>query len=159
MAHCRLAIKEDAYSLAPRMRQADINEIKASHGVKPLDALLEPFNSYYTGTAYSIISDIDDIVIGMFGSRSTDDSNYGCAWLLSSEELRTQSHKKQFLKQCRKWGNKINKPFRFIYNYVDARNWQSLKWLKFCGFEIITTEKYGLENIDFHLLVRDSKNV
>ena len=41
--YVRQATPEDAHKLAPKMRKADREEIKASHNSTPLNALLFPF--------------------------------------------------------------------------------------------------------------------
>ena len=52
--YVRLAKSDDAHELAPKVRQEDLNEIKASHNASPLQALLHPFKELNHKT-YSII--------------------------------------------------------------------------------------------------------
>ena len=37
-----------------------------------------------------------------------------------------------------------------LYNYVDARNTQAIRWLRWLGFTIMDTEPYGLCGLPFH---------
>ena len=98
--YVRLAKSDDAHELAPKMREADLNEIKASHNASPLQALLHPFKELNHKT-YSIIGTEQEGVIGMFGVVPSDTKQYGVAWLLSSPEL--LNHTLQFLRECPKW--------------------------------------------------------
>ena len=74
---------------------------------------------------YTVIGDTGNI-IGMFGVR-----------------------------QCIDWTEILLQPYDYIYNWVDARNWASLRWLEHCKFEIEETDDaYGYEQRAFHRLVR-----
>ena len=52
--YVRQATPEDAHKLAPKIRKADKEEIKASHNSTPLNALLHPFTQLQHKT-FSII--------------------------------------------------------------------------------------------------------
>ena len=92
--YVRPAVLADALELAPKMRIADREEIKASHGKTPLESLVIPF-TYDRSRNYTIIGTASEGVIGMFGVSPTKDPEYGVAWLLSSEDL--FKHTKQFI--------------------------------------------------------------
>ena len=52
--YVRPAILADALQLAPKMRKADREEIRASNGSSPLEALVIPF-TYKKSRSYTII--------------------------------------------------------------------------------------------------------
>jgi len=53
----------------------------------------------------------------------------------------------------------MGKGYKFLYNFVDERNWQSLKWLQFLGFEPRKKLPYGVENKDFIFVIKEMNNV
>jgi len=152
--YVRPAILADALQLAPKVRIADREEIRASDGKSPLEALVIPF-TYKKGRNYTIIGAVNEGVIGMFGVAPTNDPEYGVAWLLSSENL--FKHTKQFIKECPYWVSQMSEGYTYIYNWVDRRNWKSLKWLQFLGFEAKEEIKqYGVGKLPFLLMIKET---
>ena len=152
--YVRPAILADAIQLAPKMRIADREEIRASNGSSPLEALVIPF-TYKKSRSYTIIGTAKEGVIGMFGVAPTKDPEYGIAWLLSSEDL--FKHTKQFIIECPYWVSQMIKGYTYIYNWVDRRNWKSLKWLQFLGFEAKEEIKqYGVGKLPFLLMIKET---
>ena len=152
--YVRPAILADALQLAPKVRIADREEIRASNGSSPLEALVIPF-TYKEARSYTIIGTAKEGVIGMFGVAPTKDPEYGIAWLLSSETL--FKHTKQFIKECPYWVSQMSEGYTYIYNWVDRRNWKSLKWLQFLGFEAKEEIKqYGVGKLPFLLMIKET---
>jgi hypothetical protein len=127
VAYVRDAQLADVLVLSKTMRKADREEIMASNGVSALEALVTPF-TVKEAMNFSIIGTGDEGVVGMFGCVPSVDPQYGCAWLLQSDKLLT--HRKQFLKECPYWVAKMGEGYDYLYNFVDKRNWVSLKWLQ-----------------------------
>ena len=153
--YVRPAVLADALQLAPKMRVADRAEIKASNGKLPLEALVIPF-TYKKSRNYTIVGTANEGVMGMFGVTPTKDSEYGVAWLLSSEDL--FKHTKQFMKECPYWISQMGNGYEYLYNWIDRRNWKSMKWLQFLGFEPKDEMKqYGVGKLPFLLMVKEVK--
>ena len=151
--YVRPAILKDALELAPKIRKGDREEIQASGNVSPLKALVIPFTQD-RAKIYSVIGTESEGVIGMFGVASCADPEYGVAWMLSSELL--FKHTKQFIKECPQWIEEMGKGYKYLYNFVDKRNWKSLKWLQYLGFEPSTEIKdYGYGKIPFLLMMKE----
>ena len=151
--YVRPAKLEDSLQLAPKIRKGDRQEIMASDGASPLEALVIPFTQK-NAKIYSIIGTKSEGVIGMFGSSPTKEKGYGVVWLLSSEAL--FKHTKQFIKECPKWVNDMSKGYKYVYNFVDERNWKSLKWLQFLGFEPKTKiGDFGIGKMPFLLMMKE----
>ena len=90
----------------------------------------------------------------MFGSCPCGDPDYGVAWMLSSDDL--FKHTKQFIKECPHWINEMGIGYKYLYNFVDKRNWKSLKWLQYLKFEPKTEiGDYGFEKIPFLLMIKE----
>jgi len=152
--YVRKAKLKDALELAPKIRKGDRQEIMASNGATPLEALVIPFTE--EGKIYSIIGSKSEGVIGMFGSVPSKEKGYGVVWLLSSENL--FKHTKQFIKECPKWINEMSNGYEYVYNFVDERNWKSLKWLQFLGFEPKTKiGDFGIGKMPFLLMMKEVK--
>ena len=154
--YVRKAELNDALELAPKMRMGDRKEIMASNGSTPLESLVIPFTQK-GAKIYSIIGTKSEGVIGMFGSTPTNEKDYGVVWLLSSEHL--FRHIKQFIKECPKWVAEMSEGYEYVYNFVDERNWKSLKWLQFLGFE--PKEKignFGVGKMPFLLMIKEVNN-
>ena len=98
--YVRPATIKDALLLAPKVRVADREEIRASNGISPLEALVTPF-SIDKSKNYTIVGTLNEGVIGMFGACPTKDTAYGVAWLISREDLFKQT--KQIMKECPYW--------------------------------------------------------
>ena len=151
--YVRPAVLADVLELAPKMRTADREEIKASHGKTPLESLVIPF-TFKKSETYTIIGTTNEGIVGMFGVTPTKEPEYGTAWLLSSEDL--FKHTKQFIKECPYWVSKMSKGYTYIYNWVDRRNWKSLKWLQFLGFEPKEEVKqFGVGKLPFLLMIKE----
>ena len=68
-------------------------------------------------------------------------------------------HIKQFIKECPKWVAEMSEGYEYVYNFVDERNWKSLKWLQFLGFE--PKEKigdFGVGKMPFLLMMKEVNN-
>ena len=153
--YVRPATIKDALQLAPKVRIADREEIRASDNKSPLEALVVPF-SIDKSKNYTVVGTLNEGVIGMFGACPTKDPAYGVAWLISSEDL--FKHTKQFMKECPYWISQMGNGYEYLYNWVDRRNWKSMKWLQFLGFEPKDEMKqYGAGKLPFLLMVREVK--
>lgn len=154
--YVRPAKLEDSLELAPKIRKGDRQEIMASNGATPLEALVIPFTQK-NAKIYSIIGTKSEGVIGMFGSVPSKEKGYGVVWLLSSEDL--FKHVKQFIKECPKWVAEMSKDYEYVYNFVDERNWKSLKWLQFLGFEPKRKiGDFGIGKMPFLLMMKEVNN-
>ena len=111
--YVRPSIIKDALQLAPKVRIADREEIRASDGKSPLEALVIPF-SIDKSKNYTIVGTLNEGVIGMFGACPTKDPAYGVAWLISSEDL--FKHTKQFMKECPYWISQMGNGYEYLYN-------------------------------------------
>jgi len=140
----RNSIMADVDSLKNKIRQSDVDEIWASNNVDPEEALRR-------GIAESIYccTICNGSPIGIFGIvPETILGNKAVIWMLSSEEIK--KIKVKFLRTNREFIDNMLEFYPYLYNYVDARNEQSLKWLKHCGATIKDeAEPYGVEGKPF----------
>lgn len=150
MGYYRLAKYGDCKVLAPNLRQADKDEVWASHGLGPLEAL--QFSFLLSEEANTIISDNEDI-IGMFGV--TKHGDIGIPWLLMSDDIYQPSHVRQFVPTSKKWVKEVQERYKILVNYVAKDNDKAIKWLRLLGFTFISLEpNYGVNPKPFYEFVR-----
>ena len=137
--------KEDIGYIADNMRRSDIDEIWASNNRLPKEALDIGFKD----SLKCITGLKDNIPVCIFGINP--DSILGRSaviWFLATPNI--IDNKYIFLRQSRKFIDMFLEEYSFLYNFVDDRNKDSIKWLKWCGARINGCVTYGVEKIDFH---------
>ena len=151
MAFMRGATLEDCYSLAPKLRKEDKEEIKANANIKPIDALIQGF--HLSEVPVSIFNDKEEIVC-MLGCCPTNIHSAAIVWLLASDDLK-KDIPLRFLRHSRGVVEIFQKRYPVLYNFIDARNTLHIKWLKWCGFHFINKHyNYGYEKRLFYEFVR-----
>ncbi|MBU4566996.1 MAG: DUF2833 domain-containing protein [Proteobacteria bacterium] len=155
MGYVREATAQDAFELAPKLRQADLDEIEARSGREPINVLLEGIT--YSAVPAAVIGDKEE-VIALFGVTPTPMAGVGAIWLLGSDGLWT--YRWQFLKESRQWVEDLNKAWPVLWNLVYAENELHIKWLKWLGFEFVKLhEKYGVAQKPFWEFIRRNPDV
>jgi hypothetical protein len=147
----RRAVPDDAKALAPRLRAADVQEIKAAIGDPP-EAVLER-SIEWSEPCFAAVKDAET-VIALFGAvPELNDHEIGIVWLLGSDEL--ANHPFYFLRNSRKWVDELQGLYPVLWNCVDARNETHIKWLKWCDFTFLKRiEEYGVERRPFYEFTR-----
>jgi hypothetical protein len=141
---------DDVYDLAPRLRQSDVDEIKASSGLLPEPAL---YFSFKNGAETNTIIASDGEIIGMFGVVSTHDPLIGVPWMLCTDRL--PEIRKEFLPQSLDWVKETNKQYPILFNYVDKRNTKAIRWLRYLGFKFPQlVHEFGVGKKPFYEFVR-----
>jgi len=133
--------------LADDMRTADKNEVFASHGLSPKTAVLSSVSTSDRIVCYFA----NDRLLAIGGVAVTQDGS-GSPWLLSTNYLNDWKHKnlRTFLKCSKSWITEMNDIYPLLENYVDARNTDSITWLKHLGFSFPETiPDYGYSKIPF----------
>jgi hypothetical protein len=136
----------DPELLAPRLRQADRNEISAATGERPLEALERGVvRSLQPMTVVGLFGGKERLM-AMFGAvRETHD--VGAIWMLGSDDL--FDRRVPFLRQSRDWFLHTARPFRLVYNLVDVRNTAHIRWLRWCGCVFGRERLAGVANLPF----------
>ena len=111
------------------LRKADQDELIASTGMKPLDALVySARNSLWTDVAWE--EDTGEIIV-VFGLANIND--VGIPWLVMNPTFK--KYKKLFQRHSKKIIKEMLGTFPFIFNYTDSRNVVHIHWLKYMGFK------------------------
>ena len=145
-SHFRLTTFEDIKYLAPRLRQADKEEILASVGLTPYEALM--FGYLENVIVFTIVNKNNEPV-AIFGINDVG-QNVGAIWLLATDKLKDIQY--SFLRENKKVIDFLNTKYKILWNFVDCRNSLHIKWLKWCGFKFINKQKRGVLNIQIYRL-------
>lgn len=135
----------DAEELAPRLRQADLDEIAAAGHPDPLKALLDSSSI----STHSWTVEINDEVAVMMGVCPISILNgMGCPWLLGSDAV--ARHAGAFIKQTLVYIPIMLEAYPHLFNVVDVRNTKAIRWLKRAGFTLREPIPHGPHNMQFH---------
>jgi len=113
------------------MRKADIDEVFASSGRSPAQALA--FSMRRSSIAYTALVDGRPEV--MFGAGDLNVlAEIGAPWLLGTDAVET--YYMQFLRRSVSWRGQLLARYRVLRNVVDDRNTASKRWLSWLGFKL-----------------------
>jgi hypothetical protein len=141
----RDAEMNDVFQLANNLRESDTQEIWKSHHIKPEAALLGGFQE----SELCFTVERNEKPIAMFGicPPQTLLGNSAIIWLLASPEL--EKVQRAFIKRSRYFIKEMLQRYSMLENWVDVKNIQSIKWLRWCGAKIEEPKPYGVENKPF----------
>jgi hypothetical protein len=142
----REATEQDAYELAPKLRDEDVAEIWAANRATPLDALLLGVRSKY-GKAWTGL-DGNEVKL-MFGvTANSAFTSIGVPWFLSAPL--TPSQDVALARRSIYYVEMMRADFPMLENYTDARHKAAIRWLRWCGFTVEPAEPYGVDKLPFH---------
>lgn len=135
----RPALYVDIPYLAANMRDEDRREVWASSLSRPEAALarsLEVSQFAWTGL-------IENRPAVMFGVGQVSVLSGGAsAWLLGTREI--EKIPRLFLTESRKWVRQMTDRYGRLFNYVDARNRRTIRWLAHLGASFGPARPYGM---------------
>ncbi len=146
---------EHVAPIAENMRREDVEEVLAATGRDPLSALQGSFDASvlcWTGT-------VDGAPACMFGVAPIDIlGGVGAPWLLGTDLV--PANTAPFLRRNKAYVARMLALFPCLFNYVDARNRQSIRWLKWLGFDFDAAPvPYGIEKLPFFRFTMRRANV
>lgn len=134
-----------AMKVAANLREADVAEVWAAGRVTPDQAMLtslEVSKDPQVGLA-------DERPVCVFGVGEWSVlSLKGIPWLLATDEL--PSHARHFLRESKNYMREVKTRYRLLENYVDARNVQAVKWLRWLEFTMEPAKPFGPDRLPFH---------
>lgn len=146
----RPSIEADVKDVAEKLRQPDIDEIKAL-GREPEEALRE---SYFGSEPRCYTTAFKGVPMAMFGVVPfTDHPKWGSIWLLGTDDV-TDGAPISFLKWTKLFFPTLIEPYDMVCNIVDKRNTVHIKWIKWLGFKFIREVKAGPYNKTFYEFAR-----
>lgn len=124
----RLATLEDAFDLAPRLREADRRELEAQ-GLVDFDVVLAESLAM---SDEPLAFEVDGEVLALFGCAPGQ--GYGIPWLLGSESL--FEHPRVLLSLPFDYIPVWLAKYGLLQNMVHGENLRSIRWLRRLGFSI-----------------------
>ena len=152
MDNARISTMDDVYHIAANMRKDDRNEVFASGGMSPLKAMKKSFE--YTEDCATFL--VNGKPAAMFGLKHTGlITRTGIPWLLGTDDIQKDVY--GFLKLSKVLYNYGISRCDYMYNFVDVRNTESQKWLKWMGFDVEEAQPYGLFGMPFKKFYKEVK--
>lgn len=132
-----------AASLAPRLRESDLRELRAVTAEHPLAVLTESI--LITSMPFTFLRDgVPHVIAG----AAPFNERVGSAWLLASDDI--YKWPKQFMRLSHQLVEINHVEFDVLTNFIDERNVASHRWLTSLGFEWgRRVPHYGIERRPF----------
>jgi len=148
----RKTLLPDVKYIAPRLRKADLRELKANSPAKPDVALMT--SVWLSNPCYTIC--VYGEPIGLFGLCPQKD--VGVVWMMGTDKVLQIKH--TFLKASKEWLNYLLELKPVLFNFIHEKNTIHIKWLRWLGFSIISKkEGFGLNGETFYEFVKIKNNV
>ncbi|WP_018123373.1 hypothetical protein [Desulfovibrio oxyclinae] len=149
--YVRPATIEDIKVLAPQLRSADVEEVRAAIGEYSVAYLERAF--YASDPCYVMLGEEGDLV-GIYGVVPNPlQLNSGAVWMHCTDTL--EKYPFQFLRRSREGADRLHDTYDLLYNFVDARNTVHIKWLRWSGFKFINYHpNHGKGKRPFYEFVR-----
>ena len=140
------AVREgDVEYLVAHLREADRQEIAASHGPDLLASVFDAVNR----SSHVYVAEKNDRLVTLWGYQPLSMlSGVGCPWALGTPEM--DRNGKSILKLAQASNRLVRPIYPTLKNYVDVRNKRSIGWLQRLGFVIREPEPYGVLGLPFH---------
>lgn len=143
----------DCVTVAASLRCDDLREIRAVSGRKSAYAAVAE-SVQRSQHVYSIRRNGRCMMVFGVAPRALLSEEYFC-WALSSEDIADAGS--GFLRHCRHVMDVLNDRYPAMMNYVGVWNRCSLRWLRWCGFEILPAVRLGIHGEMMHPVIRRRK--
>jgi hypothetical protein len=145
---------EHAQRMAPRLRQADLDEVWASAQLEGDQALMRGLacsTHAWTGL-------VDGEPACMFGVvPASMMSGIGVPWMLGTDLV--EQHATAFLRRNRRYVKLMTQAYNYLVNYVDDRNVKAIAWLEWLGFAMSEPQQFGAFGMPFRRFEMRSEHV
>jgi hypothetical protein len=134
------------------MRPRVVDEVQAAMGVSPLKGVLASMEA----SEFSFTLLLHGQVAAVWGAQPVQAGGPvfiegALAWLLSSTVV--DCHKRAYLKATRAMVDALLMMYPAIFNYVDARYEEAIRWARWLGFSVGPPEPYGVSRLPFHPII------
>lgn len=129
------------------LRQQDRDEINAMHGQAP--ELVIPQSVLLSSHGWIIVHQGEPVAV--FGAAPSPLSGVGIVWMLGTDGLLSCGH--TVGRQTRQHLDAMHTRYPLLWNYIDARNSVSMRWLEWGGFELLGDHLAPTGHL-FHIFAR-----
>lgn len=149
MSAPRVEIREvlpgDVEELVNNLRHADIEEIRASGDLLPIEAVQQCVA--LSAPCWAAV--INGELAAIFGAAPISlIGPIGTPWLLGTPVM--DRHPRTVISTSRPYLALIQAAYPQLVNWVDVRNTRSIRWLKALGFNFHPAAPYGPRGLPFH---------
>lgn len=144
--------------ISDNLRQSDVEEVRASSALPPREALAS--SVALSSHAYVVLSTHPERrgPIAAFGAAPHPLPGVGVVWMLGTGGIRRVGY--SVAKQTRPYLDQLNAVYPILWNFIDARNAVSLRWLRWGGFKLLAPHpNHGPEGRLFYTFVRTTFDV
>jgi hypothetical protein len=138
--------------IAMNLRPCDLDEIEAMGATTPGEALR--VSLALSSHAYAVIGE-DGQPCAMFGAAPHALPGVGIVWMLGTDGILKNSF--GIARATRRYFDTLNATYIVLWNYIDARNVVSLRWLRWGGFKLLKDVSFG--DHPFHIFARTNHHV
>lgn len=135
--------------ISKNLRQCDLAEIEAMAAVAPGEALKASLA--LSSHAYAVAGR-EGAPVAMFGAAPHPLPGVGIVWMLGTEGIRREAY--SIAKATRRYFDELNAAYWMLWNFIDARNTASMRWLRWGGFKLLADRRFGPEGRLFHTFAR-----
>ena len=134
--------------LAENMREEEIREIYAASGEGPYSAISQALQ--VSEEAHAAVDDDGTLlaITGVIPWSGLWVRTTAVPWLLTTQAL--PSRPRNLLRGTKIFVDKWKDTFPVLFNHVDARYEQSVRWAKWAGFTVHPAVPYGFLGLPFH---------
>lgn len=126
---------EDALRfIGENLRAADLKELGEAAEF-PEEVL---FESWELSTISWLILDRTGLPIGIMGAAPHMIPGLGIAWMMGTDGVEREAL--SIARQTRRYVEEMHEQYPVLWNYVDAENELSLRWLEWSGFHIVDAD-------------------
>ena len=142
----------DGVALAPNLREADQQEMKAATGEVGPDSLEKGIRD--RDECWCL--EVEGEPIGLYGYRDSGDGS-AFIWLMGSDTINDVSW--QFLRASKHTIKKLGQTYQSLWSLSDARNTKHREWYEWLGFKVLSEVQAGPEGATFNLIEWRKDNV
>ena len=147
----RPLLEGDVEALAAGMRAEDAAEVRAAHGLDPLEVLRRSVDASPRVWAAELGGELACIFgVEFVRRRSMLDEQHQVVWMLTGPAV--ARHPVAFVRASWRVMAKLLELFPVLANMVDARYAAALRWAKHLGAEIQPAQPWGVAGLPFHLV-------
>jgi len=148
------AEKSHCVAVALQIRHTDRDEVAASCGLEPMEALLSSLDR--STHCWAAMEGSEPVAIFGVGAVSLM-SDEGAPWMLAVEGVERLS--RHLVTLGRAYVPEMLNLHPRLANHVDARNAASIRWLSRLGFTIDPPAPFGLAGLPFHRFTMEAPRV
>jgi len=129
--------------LSENIRDADKEEVIAKTGKQDFKKVIVQ-GWLMADTCKTVL--VDNKVAFVYGIVESDHKDIGSPFMLATPLI--SKIKIPLIKNCRQRVYEMEQKYKMLFNYIDSRNDLHLRFIKWCGFEIINEKIFN--NVKFY---------